>query len=174
MTQTKFYVLTCSYAGPNPQEHMDDDVCTIETQPGRTNSSHEIKTDGWLGTTNDWSRSAHGAFDTEAEARAEVAAIYPNGFRDVGLDNSSSDPDTEVARFKPGKLARWNRSDSVQWAYPARDELTADTTDERLAEIVAECVDNVADEGASLDTDSVLEMLTERRDELLADKTSGA
>lgn len=161
-----FYVLSCTYAGPNPDDHADDDVITIETEPGRTNSSREHHTEGWLGTTNDWSRAAHGEFETETEARAAVAAMYPQGFRDVGLSFADSDPDTEIARFKPGKLAAWSAADSQRWAYSARDEITASTSDERIAEIAEGCRGAAEDESASLGTDAVLTMLTARRDDL--------
>jgi hypothetical protein len=31
--------------------------------------SREIRTSGWLGTTNDWAKYAHGEFNTIEEAR---------------------------------------------------------------------------------------------------------
>lgn len=168
-----YYVLTCTYAGPNPDQHPDDDVCTIETEPGRTNSSRETRTEGWLGTTNDWSRAAHGEFETKDEALAAVAAMYPQGMRDVYPDMRDSDPETEVARFKPGKLVPWNAADSQSWAYPCRDQIDAATPDQRIDEMVEECRQAAEDVGAALDDDAVTRMLTERRDELKAERSDG-
>lgn len=38
----------------------------FDSQPGRTNMSHEIRLDGWLGTTNDIEHTAAGHWQIES------------------------------------------------------------------------------------------------------------
>ncbi len=48
----------------------------IQNEPGRTNMSHEPRTTGWLGSTNNVNRYAHGQFHDEQAARAFVASEW--------------------------------------------------------------------------------------------------
>ena len=69
MTETThYYIITTEYAGPNPRENLDADRIEIHTQPGITNTSYEVRTEGWLGQTNDWSQHAHGEYATLEDA----------------------------------------------------------------------------------------------------------
>lgn len=80
-----FYVIKGEYIGPNQNELADflrncvhHDRVVIQTEPGITNSSREPLEEGWLGSTNDYSEHALGAYATLEEARevarAKVAA----------------------------------------------------------------------------------------------------
>ena len=46
---------------------------SLEMQPGRTNMSHEVQLDGWLGTTNNIDRTACGAVEVYRDARGRLA-----------------------------------------------------------------------------------------------------
>ena len=71
-----YYVIESEYVGPNTQGRIDSHLVTITTDAPRTNLSHEVRLDGWIGTTNDTSRHAHGAYTSEDEAREAVAELF--------------------------------------------------------------------------------------------------
>ncbi|CAE6779599.1 hypothetical protein [Nitrospira defluvii] len=84
--QATYYVVECEYVGPDPDQHTNTHTYEITTTPPRLNMSHEICTDGWLGTTNDWSRTAHDAFETKADARESVQDLLAGeGYREQDL-----------------------------------------------------------------------------------------
>jgi len=63
-------------------EYADFDRVEIRDYPQRTNGSHEIRTRGWLGTTNQVAEHALGEFGTLAEAEAAVQAhLAESGYR---------------------------------------------------------------------------------------------
>ena len=75
--ERQYYVIFSRYVGPNADDrdanaHGNRDYYTIQREPGTTNMSGEELTEGWLGTTNDWSETACGEFATEAEARESI------------------------------------------------------------------------------------------------------
>ena len=75
-TASKFYLIRSEYVGPNTDQHRyDGKAFFVQTEPGRTNMSHEIKIEGWLGTTNDWYECAYGVFDSIEEAQKEAERI---------------------------------------------------------------------------------------------------
>jgi hypothetical protein len=169
-----YYITSSEYVGPNRDQHLNDNIYTISTTPGRTNMSHEIRTDGWLGTTNDWAYYAHGEFETEADARAEIEKLLPDGYRKLDCDEPTGIDDDgnltyDLARYSVGKFEDWDAENSVTWCYEIRHEITAETTDERIDELVDECEGYANAEGVSLDGTAIAKMLTERRDELLAE-----
>ena len=70
MESTKYYVIEVEYVGCNdtvadPMAHRVE-ICT---EIPRTNMSGEPRADGWLGTSNDWSRHARGCYETLEAAR---------------------------------------------------------------------------------------------------------
>ena len=71
-----YYVIESEYVGPNTQGRIDSHLVTITTDAPRTNLSHEVRLDGWIGTTNDTSRHAHGAYTSEDDAREAVAELF--------------------------------------------------------------------------------------------------
>ena len=78
MATQKYYIIESEYVGPINNKidmYKDTRVLSISTVPGKTNMSKEIKTDGWLGTTNDISLRAHGEYNTLDEARAEAERL---------------------------------------------------------------------------------------------------
>jgi hypothetical protein len=69
MENEKYYIVSENYVGPNVDQNLNSHCVRITTTPPRTNMSREIRTSGWLGTTNDWAKYAHGEFNTIEEAR---------------------------------------------------------------------------------------------------------
>ncbi|MFW6118841.1 MAG: hypothetical protein ACOC7S_00745 [Planctomycetota bacterium] len=65
------YVVHVEYVGPNREKHhADGDYVVLTPDPPRTNLSGEVKTEGWLGTSNDWSKWAYGRFESREAAEA--------------------------------------------------------------------------------------------------------
>lgn len=71
-TATRYYVLRREDLN-RPGEPV---TIIIQTEPGTTNMSHEPRTDGWLGTTNNVHWSAWGEYATEDEARTYIAETF--------------------------------------------------------------------------------------------------
>lgn len=76
--ETRYYLIHRSYAGPNPDQHeLDAEQLIVQGVPGITNSSHEERTEGWLGTTSDWAQYARGAYKTAAELMEFATEHFP-------------------------------------------------------------------------------------------------
>lgn len=81
----------------------------IISQPGRTNLSHEERTDGWLGTTNDVYECAIGEFETLEAAREE---LQTRGY--IPQDEVHEDVDIPEPQYSDECVERWFEED---WAY---------------------------------------------------------
>ena len=73
-----YYIIETNYAGANKNrdQYVDLDRIEIRTAPAKTNMSHQVRIEGWCGTTNDWAVYAHGEYATIAEARAAIAETF--------------------------------------------------------------------------------------------------
>lgn len=165
-----FYIIETNYVGPNKDQHVDADEVRIQTEPGRTNSSRQERTDGWLGTTNDWAEVAHGEYETEEEAREAIEERFGEcRERAVGSDPVNDDPDgCVVAVFKIGKFEKMSREWTADWINPGlQSDVTADTTDEELEALIEEWEGECNGEGYTLDSRAI-DMAREYRDELIA------
>lgn len=165
-----FYIIETNYVGPNQDQHCDADLVRIQTEPGRTNSSHKERTEGWLGTTNDWAEYAHGEYDTIEEARAAVEEQFgPCREREIGTDPFNDDPDgCVVAVFKIGQYEQMSREATGDWIYEGlRAEVTADTTDEQIEQLIEKWEAECNSEGYTLDGRAE-DMAREYRDERIA------
>lgn len=67
--ERKFYPIWLEYVGPNDVVGHLKTRIRIRKMPGTKNMSGEPCVDGWLGTTDDWSKTALGELDA-AEMRA--------------------------------------------------------------------------------------------------------
>lgn len=165
-----YYVIETNYAGPNHDQHADADIIEISTAPAITNSSHEVRIEGWCGTTNDWAVYAHGEYASAEEARAAIAEKFgdvrdsdPNGER-----FESRDEDV-VETYKPGKYAMMSSQETADWSYEGiQADIEANTTDERIAELVTEYEAEANSCGYTLDSD--LDTFMQKRRQELRDE----
>lgn len=130
-----FYIIKHEYVGPNPDQNNDADRIEISTSPAITNSSHEVRTEGWCGTTNNWAVYAHGEYDTIEETRAAIAEMFGD-VRDRDENGYRFEPDDEdvVEIYKLGKFIPMTAEETGDWACEGiRTDIEADTTDERIA-----------------------------------------
>ena len=163
--EQSFYVISEEYVGPDLNKRLNSHTVWISTEPGRTNMSNEERIDGWLGTTNDWYRSAHGEYATLDEARAAVVKMVGENPRSV--ENDEFDEHI-VESYAASKFVELDACNSQTLCYEYCSEITVDTTDERIDEILNECEEQANADGFTLDTRAVERMLAERRDELRA------
>ena len=159
---------------PNQREHSDAQVYRIQTVPGTTNMSREERTEGWLGTTNDWMELAHGAFLTEGEARDAIKERCRGAWRELECDSyqcENLDPDSMdqivIARYKPGRYEPC--TDSVEWCWDLLGSLKPGTTDEQIEQLLAAAEFTANDEGMTLELDGLRKVFHERRLGLIED-----
>ena len=160
-----YYIIKTSYVGPNQDQNIDADTIDIRTVPAKTNMSHEVKINGWCGTTNDWSVHAYGEYETLELARNAINDIFGD-VRDADPYDLGEDPDV-VESYKIGQYIPMSEEETGDWVYePMRSEIHADTTDEDITQFIAECESNAnAEFGATLDS-SVEDMVKQYRQEL--------
>lgn len=162
-----YYVIETNYAGPNHDQHVDSDRIEICSAPAITNSSREERIEGWCGTTNDWAVYAHGEYETIEEARAAIAEKFGE-VRDSNPNGESFESwDEDVVEvYRPGKYAPMSRQGTADWAWEGiQADIGADTTDERIAELVAIYEAEANSHGCTLDSD-LDEFMKKRRQEL--------
>lgn len=70
---------------------------TIQTESGEKNMSHEVCTEGWLGSYNNWTTYARGEFNTIEEAAAEIPENY------VEFDDANPYDETIIAVYTRDK-----------------------------------------------------------------------
>jgi len=167
---TTYYVIETEYVGPNQDDdrYCDADRVVIQIVPGITNSSHEPRIEGWLGTTNDWSATAHGAYGNIEAARAAITERF-GPCREVESDEYN---DTIVVEaYKIGRFEQLGRESTCNWIYEGmRIDIDADTTDARLAELLAEYEGAANAEGYTLDERAAEKSMREYRDKLRAER----
>ncbi len=175
-----FYVIETQYVGPNQQQHLDAQVFEVAAQPAITNSSKEVRTEGWCGTTNDWAVYAHGEFARQESAEDWIKTrLADEGWREEELEGrhpSECYDDEElgvVARYRVGRYAPMTAEATGDWIADGLDDIEADTSDERIAEIIAECQEACrTDHAAELDEDAMEEAIQARR-QALRDEVNG-
>ena len=164
---TRYYIVTTEYAGPNPRENLDADRIEIRTEPGITNASHEVRTEGGLGQTNDWSLHAHGEYATLDDALDAVDRLWPEHreAENVGYE------DTIVQTFRPGRYAPIGHD-----GLNTDEFVDAESTDEQIAENAALLEEWANDEDCTYvgGIEGLIELLTERRAELIAELIADA
>lgn len=164
-----YYIIETNYVGPNrtQEEYVDVDRIDISTSPAMTNLSHVERTEGWCGTTNGWSVSAHGAYATIEEARAAIAEKFGDvRSSDTDGDSFESDDENVVETYRPGKYAPLGSQATADWAYDGiQTDIDAGTSDERITELVAEYEAVANSYGYCLDS-GLRGFMLERRQEL--------
>jgi len=142
--EARCYLVETRYVGPNRDENIDEDYLEICLTPPITNSSREVRIEGWCGTTNDWSLYGRGEYNSLDEA---IEAAREQGYFREFPEMVGGDV---LAAFKSGKYIPMSASDTVDWAYESITEVTAATTDEEITAMVDECEGYANDEGYTL------------------------
>lgn len=164
-----FYIIKTVYVGPNQdsEKYEDCDKIEISTCPATTNSSKETCVQGWCGTTQDFSVHAYGAYSTIEQARATIADRFGD-MRNCDIDGNDFESDDEavVEVYKFGKYIKMSSTTTAAWASDLiLTDITAHTTDDRIAELVAYYETEANRFGYSLDSD-IDDFMIERRKEL--------
>lgn len=173
---TTYYITSSEYVGPNQEERFNSHTYSIHTYAPRTNMSHEVRTEGWLGTTNDVAEYAHGEFESEEAARAEIGRLLEDcGYREIDCSEPvGADGDEliyDVARFAVGRFEEWGIESTSTWCYEGiEQDVTADTTDERIEEIADEYEAQANSEGFSLHRRTIIKAAAALRDDLRAER----
>lgn len=178
-----FYLIETDYVGPNKKDAGgnwigDSRIMSVATSPGTTNQSHEPRTEGWLGTTNDNYAYAHGEFETLESARE---AAHEMGYT---CEYTPADNDYyQIEREKDGVVEQWISEEANREQWDAGDwfinglgragtceayGITADTTDDELDELVDRAEEEAIGEGAELH--GCMQLFTELRDDLRAER----
>lgn len=143
-----YYLTTEQYVGPDRTD-SDEGLrhgeleALISVNPGTKNQSGAVCVDGWLGTTNDISRQAWGAFGTQAQAEGAAAEMgYTRAARTTEDEHNDDRRDGVVCRLTTpaGAAEQW---DAADWLGGGDVLVTAATTDEEL-ETLADNLDQEA------------------------------
>lgn len=161
-----YYVIETRYVGPNQDQdqYVDADRIEISTSPAITNLSHEKRLEGWCGTTSNWAVYAHGEYATIEEAREAIT----EKFGEVrAADSFESDDEDVVETYKPGEYTLMSSQETAEWMYEGiQSDIAADTTDERIAELIDEYEAYANSDGYTLDSNLVEELMQEHRQKL--------
>lgn len=170
-----YYIIKTEYVGPNQDQHVDDNRIEIRTNPARTNMSHEVKLDGWCGTTNDWAVYAHGKYETEKEARDYIEETFGPVREDeeegdyIGVDDDGN-PIQAVATFRPGKYIPMDAEATGNYCWEGiKVDITATTTDDEIEALVKQYEADVNEDGYTLNKRALSDSMEARRDELKAE-----
>jgi len=160
-----YYVIETEFVGPNQREKVDTDYLEISSEPATKNGNGAPCVFGWCGTTNDWSETAHGEFDTLEDAEKYISENWETREWEDGRDLPG---ERTVKAYKVGKFAPMSYEACVEWLYNVGKDLTADTTDEKLQALAEEEREVCESEhGYSLDYAELVlsEYREEKRDE---------
>lgn len=161
-TESMVYLIESEYVGPNTHDSAgnilgDTAVMSICRAPGTTNMTHQERTEGWLGTTNDGCLNALGEFKTVDAARD---AAHQLGFTAEYSDEDEcgsriADDDIVEQWVRPG-AAREQYEAEAWFEYTGRAgvaaewNITADSTEEAVATACELAEEKAVAEGAEV------------------------
>ncbi|MGA2226677.1 MAG: hypothetical protein ABSH41_19735 [Syntrophobacteraceae bacterium] len=172
-----YYLIEHKYVGPNKmdaQGNFYQKSMTIQTTPGKANMSHEKRTKGWLGTTNDRSATAHGEFENLDEARKRATELgYTHILR--GETEYISDEEegfveqyiSEADARKQWDADAWFLHENSREAMCREYGITAESTDDELQRLTDSAEEDARSDGVELH--GTYELFEELRDELRAE-----
>ena len=157
----KYYIEEIRYCGPNPQDekYIDFDRFEITIAPPRTNLSGEIRVNGWLGTSNDVARYAHGAHESLAAAAGVVEHMLGHEFR---RDPEPSEFHDVLAVYRLGRHEPI--SDEALGIWLQDVDVPADVDDADLIQQAEQLISELEDTGARASVVRVCECLETLRD----------
>ncbi|EBR3449818.1 hypothetical protein RF182_17600 [Escherichia coli] len=163
-----FYLVETKYIGPQPHDDRNVDSHKIEicTKPAGYDEQKKPILEGWCGSFNDHSVYMHGQYETLDEAREAMSRIFGE-VREADADESVLEPDEDILEcYKVGKYIPMSSDATGSWAYDViNSEITADTTDERISQLVVECEAEANSLGYKLSKD-LEDFMEQRRQEL--------
>ncbi len=163
---TTYYVLSSEFLSPNPAQNLNTHIYQITTVPGTTNMSHEVRTSGWLGTTNDTACYAHGEFDSIEEARAAIITLCGSAGC-AEIETTQYDGYEGVLEsYRHGQYEDMSGEQTTSWCYESICAVQASTTDAEIGTMVAELEEFANGDGYSLDLLSLNNEILKRRSEL--------
>ena len=125
------YLQTVEWIGPLDHPTARSDYygreILVTSEPGLTNMSGEPRITGWLGTTNNWHRSAHGEYETVAAALAAAETLFGPLYEPFG----------EAEDNREALAVRYDRERAAEHVYAA--DLLHDTRDELIARLQSGC-----------------------------------
>ena len=125
-----------------------------------------MRTDGWCGTTNDWAVRAHGQYASIEDAWAAIEETFGD-VRATRTDdvNWMFKKFHIVENYKIGEYEPMTSQETADWANDAiEQDIQAETTDERIAELVADYEEDANSQGYTLR--NLEGLMKERRQEL--------
>lgn len=154
-----FYVIETEYVGPNQDsdEYLDVNTIEIRGAPGVTG-----------GVIDGWVERELGEHETIDAARAAIEVKF-GPVREIEIEDEDEDGVIEI--YKPGRYEPMGRNATAGWAFcDIRTDISADTTDRQIAELVEE-YDDVAkrDHGLELDLYHLAQLMTGRRADMVSD-----
>lgn len=141
-----YYVIECEDHSPDALRSGDkrDNYCVITDKCPRTNMSHEERSDGWLGTTNDWYQRAHGEFESLESAREKCEKLgYERIVDRDDLRDSYISPDGTIEIYGIGSPA----SGPVGWVADLYDWLFYVDLEDDLEAQAEKIEQEMADDG---------------------------
>nr|WP_319776016.1 hypothetical protein [uncultured Sphaerochaeta sp.] len=144
----KCYIIEENYVGPNQDQHIDDDVIKISTDPARKNMSKEICLDGWCGTTDDWAVYARGEYESVEAAREHIKETYKDARE---IDDFYDEGGLIKAVYKPGKYEPLCKEATGNFIYDSlKESVNASTTDAEISALVDDWEAAAHEEGYTL------------------------
>ena len=158
----KYYIEEIRYSGPDGRtdKYIDFDRFEVTTQPTRTNMTREICLDGYLGTSNDVSRYAHGVYDSLAAAEYAVQNLLGAACR---CDDEPSDDRGVLAVYRPGCLPPVPDEALGIWLQDV--DVPADADDAALRRQAKDLASELEDTGVSASAYRLWEALESLRDD---------
>jgi|SRR5690625_509905 len=152
---TKYYIVAHNYVGPNQNDdqYFDIDDIKICTKPATTNMSGEIRTEGWCGTTDDWSVHAHGEYDSLDAARDAIVKMFGVVRRvDTDLTDIGTDWYYEsvgmVEAYKEGEFAYCTVDKTHELIYESVvNDIDEHTSDDVIDVLVKEYTEDLNENG---------------------------
>jgi len=161
---TKYYIIEHKYVGPNDDEmYFDVDDIKICSKPAKANLSGEVRTEGWCGTTDDWSVHAHGEYDSLDDAREAIVEKF-GVVRRVSFTDYYEGAGM-IEAYKEGELAPCTRNITYELIYDTmEDDVDAHTTNNEIDALVSEYTEYLNEDGYE-PHESLKDILTEYRDD---------
>lgn len=161
--ENKYYVVSFGFIEPVSDCFDDSDTIEIWNEPMYIHRGPETRIEGSCIGTGGFTRNAHGEYETLEEARAAVEQdVGPVRKVEICHEDDEDKHEREfwgsqiegnhvVEVYKTGKYKTATSEFVESWCYEfMREEITANTTDDRLDELADEIEEEANNEGTDL------------------------